>query len=57
MEVLRHQLDELLRQNIIAPVDELENVPLRTPKYLKHRCKLTFMTEEVGDLFDQRGRC
>ena len=30
-EVLRHQLDELLNQGIIAPVDEHENVPITSP--------------------------
>lgn len=46
-EVLPHQLDELLRQSIIAPVDESESVPIRSPIVLvsKHRCKLTDLTK------------
>jgi hypothetical protein len=30
-EVLRHQLDELLRQGIIVPVDEHEDLPITSP--------------------------
>ncbi|KAK3089628.1 hypothetical protein FSP39_005185 [Pinctada imbricata] len=30
-EVLRHQLDELLRQGIIIPVDEREDLPITSP--------------------------
>ena len=30
-EVLRHQLDELLRQGIIAPVSEKEDIPISSP--------------------------
>lgn len=30
-EVLHHQLDELLEQSIIAPVDEHEDVPITSP--------------------------
>ena len=29
--ILRHHLDELLRQNIIAPVSEKESVPITSP--------------------------
>lgn len=50
-EVLRHQLDELLQQNIIAPVDESENIPITSPVVLvskpsKHKGKLTDLTKE-----------
>jgi hypothetical protein len=30
-EILRHQLDDLLRQGIISPVDEQEDVPITSP--------------------------
>ena len=30
-EVLRHHLDELLRQGIIAPVSEKEDLPITSP--------------------------
>ena len=38
-EVLRHQLDELLRQGIIAPVSEKEDIPISSPIVLvfKHK--------------------
>lgn len=50
-EVLRHQLKELLRQNIIAPVDKSENVPITSPIVLvskpsKPKGKLTDLTKE-----------
>lgn len=50
-EVLCHQLDELLRQNIIAPVDKSENVPITSPIVLvskpsKPKGKLTDLTKE-----------
>lgn len=50
-EVLRHQLDELLQQNIIALVGESENVPITSPIVLvlkpsKPKGKLTDLTKE-----------
>ena len=50
-QVLRHQLDELLRQNIIAPVHESENVPITSPIVLvstqnKPKGKLNNLTKD-----------
>ncbi|CAC5421039.1 unnamed protein product [Mytilus coruscus] len=33
-DILRHHLDELLRQGVIAPVDETEDVPITSPDVL-----------------------
>lgn len=33
-DILRHHLDELLRQGVIAPVDETEDVPITSPVVL-----------------------
>lgn len=50
-QVLRHQLDDLLRQNIIAPVQECENVPITSPivlvsKQNKPKGKINNLTKD-----------
>ena len=30
-EILRHHLDELMRQGVISPVDECEDIPITSP--------------------------
>ena len=54
-QVLRHQLDELLRQNIIAPVHESENVPItnacRTIGFVVIFDTLTPLRKNLGKIY------
>ena len=59
-EVLRHHLDELLRQGIIAPVSEEENIPISSPIVLVSKRKRqndTFLTEKDAALSQYRFVC
>ncbi|CAC5369127.1 unnamed protein product [Mytilus coruscus] len=59
-EVLRHHLDELLKQGIIAPISEEENVPITSPIVLVTKRKKqndTFQNEKDAALSQYRFCC
>ena len=59
-EVLRHHLDELLRQGIIAPVSEEENLPITSPIVLvtkRKKPKDSKLTEKEAALSQYRFCC
>ncbi|CAC5359880.1 unnamed protein product [Mytilus coruscus] len=59
-EVLRHHLDELLKQGIIAPISEEENVPITSPIVLvtkRKRQNDTFQNEKDAALSQYRFCC
>lgn len=55
---MRHQLDELLRQGIIVPVDENEDLPITSPIVLiSKRNKSKEMPENVNKEYRYRFYC
>ncbi|CAG2217767.1 unnamed protein product [Mytilus edulis] len=59
-EVLRHHLDELLKQGIIAPISEEENVPITSPIVLvtkRKRQNDAFQSEKDAALSQYRFCC
>ncbi|VDI44524.1 Hypothetical predicted protein, partial [Mytilus galloprovincialis] len=51
-DILRHHLDELLRQSAIAPVEETEDVPITSPVVLVS--KRTYQKDIFSKRFIER---